>query len=272
MSWYTDGSTTWQRRMAISVIDPAGGSPGSYDVSLTLGVQHAEFWSKVQSDGYDIIVTQSDGITEIPHARGTWIYASKTAQIDIDNAGLARGSSKARIHLLWIYYDTADVVASDPETPFTPSSALTACCWPGKVRLGAALTIPPSLPGDTQPRMIQQKTSEDENEMIVSLGHLLDPADTDINDSPTYDEPGWVQFGGETATVSTTLWDVNSSRFDLTGRYIRSILYGGTTATDYTQYVRLGISNPDDVVDGSNEPKKVYDQRLILKVVDTVET
>jgi hypothetical protein len=29
MAWYSDGSTTWRRRMAISVIDSAGGSPGA---------------------------------------------------------------------------------------------------------------------------------------------------------------------------------------------------------------------------------------------------
>lgn len=270
MAWYSDGSTTWRRRMAISVIDSAGGSPGSYDVSLELAAQHAEFWANVQTDGFDIIVTQSDGMTEIAHARGSWNYAGKTAQIDIDNAGLNRGSSKPRIHLLWIYFDTADTVAGDPATPFTPSSALPARCWPGRIR--GALVIPPALPGDSQPRMIQQKSADDENEIVISIAHLLDGASTEINGSAAYDEPSWVEVSGETGTVSTSLWNTNYTRYDLSGRFVRSILKGGTTATDYTQWCKVGISNPDDPVDGSNEPRKVYDQRIIVKIKTTLET
>lgn len=267
--WYKSSPDTWQSRMAIAVID-TGGSAGSYDVEFTLGEQHAHFWANVQSDGYDILIAQADGANLIDHQRAAWNYANKTATIQIDNASLSRAIGKARIHMLWIYYNTENEIGSDPASSFTASSPLDANVWPGKVR--GALTIPPSLPGDTQPRMIQQKTPTDEAQIILDLQHFLDRADTLINNSDRYDEVGWVECGGEQATTPTNLFDNSAARFDVTGRYFRGVLQGGSTATDYTQWARVGVANPDEPVNGSSEPIRVYDQRFILKVKSVLET
>lgn len=269
MAWYGTSSNTWQRRHAIAVVDTSG-SPGSFDVTFPLGAQHAEFWENVQSDGYDILVTQADGVTLIDHKRLAWNYSAKTATIELDNAGLDRSAANVRIHLLWIYFDTSSTVTSDPAASFTASSPLNARVWPGKVN--RALTIPPASAGDTQPRMIQQKSADDENQIMIDCGQFLDPADAPINNSSRYDEICWIQVSGETGTSTSSLWDSVSCRYDLTGRFFRSVIQSGSSGTDYTQWARVGICNPDEPVDGSNEPKKVYDQRFIVKVKNTVET
>jgi hypothetical protein len=270
MSWYTESANTWHRRHAITVRDLTGGSPGSFDIEFTMGQQHAEFWANIQSNAYDLILTQADGVTTINHKRAAFNYAGQTATIQLDNASLDRAAGDARLHLLWVYFDAETTVSVDPASVFTASSPLAAAVWPGKIR--DALVIPPQMVGDDKPRMIQQKTSTDEAQINIDLRHFLDLADTEINGSNAYDEVAWIEFSGETATVETSLWNGLALAYDLTGRYLRAVFTGGTTATDYVQWCRVAVANPDEKVNGTTEPKKVYDQRLIVQVRNVVET
>lgn len=116
MSWQ---SGSWQNRAPIAVNNNGGAS--TIDVTCTLPQQWAEFWDSVRSDGHDIRITDSDGVTALTWQRQTWNHGGKNAVIQID--AWSPASADATV-IAWIYWNHTGT-PSDDSGSFTASSAKT---------------------------------------------------------------------------------------------------------------------------------------------------
>ena len=162
MSWY---SKNYSQRAPIAV-DNTAGSGGSFDVQATIPADMEEFWSVVQSNGYDIRVTGPDGITPITFKRSTWDYANRSAVIQVDNLTLAA----AVMGQIWLYWGYA--AATDGAGSFTASTPLTGSLLfskPGEHRV----QVRPERPGDTAPVNRITKSSAERTRIAWDFRGLL---------------------------------------------------------------------------------------------------
>ena len=66
--WY---DTDWPYRRAVTVLNPCGEAVTGYQVQVTLDAASFDF-NQAQSDGSDLRVTDSDGVTPIPFWIESW--------------------------------------------------------------------------------------------------------------------------------------------------------------------------------------------------------
>lgn len=116
MSWL---SAEWKNRAPITV-DNNGGA-ATIDVECTAPQQWPEFWDSVRSDGHDIRVTDSDGVTVLTWKRAAWNYSGKNLVLEIDNWTPASNNGTV---IAWIYWNHEGTPPDDSGT-FTPTSPKT---------------------------------------------------------------------------------------------------------------------------------------------------
>jgi hypothetical protein len=102
VSWYNPASGTWPYRLLVSV-DFSAWSSGSNDITITIPVGLDIFWTTVLASGYDVLFTESDGVTKLTSKRTSWTYASKVGVFEID----AVTPTKVCIKSLWMYWGNA---------------------------------------------------------------------------------------------------------------------------------------------------------------------
>ena len=107
-SWY---DSNYKFRAPIT-LHPTAGSP--QDFQIIVPPTMAIFWDNVLATGADLRVCDSDGITLLTFDRASFVYASKTLTIEIDNYVY---SSVAPV-VIWMYWGYAS--AADAVTVFAP--------------------------------------------------------------------------------------------------------------------------------------------------------
>lgn len=98
--WY---DSSWKRRHPIAVDAVTGTDSGTVDVEVPVLAEWDWFWDGVQdqTNGYDIIVCGSDGVTLLNFAYSGLNFATRTLTIQIDGLVLA-GTGK--MECIWLYW------------------------------------------------------------------------------------------------------------------------------------------------------------------------
>lgn len=81
-------------------------------VAVKLDPELADFWATVQSNGYDILVCDAQGVA-LAHQRTAWTYASKTGSVKITCPTVVSG---AVVGVVYLYWGAAATVSVDPST------------------------------------------------------------------------------------------------------------------------------------------------------------
>jgi len=231
MSWF---DSDWGLRLPVSINNLSGS--GTIDSSVQIGPDVALFWDNVRGDGFDVRVTDKDGITPLAYNRQTWNYSSKLAQFDVDS--ISAGNSDATV-VIFLYFGKA--AATDGSTSPTISGAKT-----GSIQLAASSTpvvvLTPFRPGETVCQQRVTKTSAEEIDVWVDCRRALQSRVTANQDSLRLEEISYV-------TV-----EVLSGGTDDAGRYDESLtrisdpgwamvrVKGGSSGSNYTLSVTIGTS------------------------------
>ena len=232
MSWY---SASWARRAPIAVDNSAGGA-GAADVQITIPPSWDEFWDNVNVNGYDAIITGSDGATLATFKRLTWTPANKLGVFQVDNYVMAANS----IQMLWLYFKGDS--SSDLSGSFTASGPLTGyvtTTGPGPVRINGQH----QRPGATIPAQPVAKGVGETLDLWWGCRQLLTMRRDASANSLVEEEIDRVDIqvlssGSDQASMHTDA----STRFVETNDrqiYVRTRLTGGADDTDYTTELQI---------------------------------
>lgn len=240
MSWY---SSSWARRAPIAV-DNSGGGSGANDIQITIPPGWDEFWDNVAANGYDVIITGSDGAQLTTFQRQTWTPATRTGILEVDNYLLTANT----IQLLWLYWKGDS--STDLSSTFTASSPKTGYATttgPGPVRINAQH----QRPGATLPAQPIAKGVGETLDLWWACRQLLTMRRDASANSLVEEEIDRVDFqvlngGADQASMHTD----SATRFvETTDRqiYVRMRLTGGADDTDYTPELQINTTDGQSI-------------------------
>ena len=242
MSWarVTRSGTTYIPEVRYSI--SLDGNGGAADFQITVPADHP-FWDYIDSNGYQLQVTDSDGYTVLSYQLSGFNYTTKTLAIQIDNYTAVNG-----IQQIWLYagMDGAPSGASvltisgarsgylDPAEPASP--------------VIAALS---ERPGDTEPAVRFSKQAAEETWVTLDLSPVLVRKAQPTGDS-TIKHAEWEEIKTVTyaiyagASAQAAMVDATSPRVQ-DGRFIRFLVKAGTSGTNYTFRATISTTYPDNV-------------------------
>lgn len=257
MSWYKDlsASLAYPYRWPITVYN-SGGS-GNNDVTITLPPEWDEFWGVVQSTGYDIRFTRSDGTTAIAWKRTTWTYASHTAVLELDAVPLIATG----VTVVWMYWGAGSSAADGATTP-TISSAKTgqvSLHRPDRARIFRYRT---ASPGSQRPPDTIAKTANEKVMVWVDWSSAINPRVGSGNSRANYDEAGSTVLDVQTGAAS------QSAMFDQS-----EIVAVGANRPIFGYWVQAGTSGSNYVIIPKLTTAEglVYEHRVRMQVYSTAE-
>lgn len=231
MSWY---HSDWKFRRAVMVDGSAHGG-GTSDVAITMDATDAAFWAALRSDGADLRVTDSDGVTLLSFKRSTFVYADKSLVIHINDLTVGASTLKQ----VWVYAGyTGAGTPSDVVSSFTSGALLT-----GRTFLGVPsqrVTVArQQRPGDTRPMDAFSKLTSEETLIFVDFGDLLLPRTEPYQGRRLLEEIDTVslaqlQSGGASYASG---WDLSKCRLYDGG--VAMYVAAGVSGTTYTAVVRV---------------------------------
>jgi len=107
MSWFSANSLY---RAPITVNNIGGAS--TIDVAVTIPSDWGAFWSNVQTNGHDIKITDSDGVTALTFARDTFDHAARSAIIEINDWTPDSADGTVIAYIYWGQSSPTDTASS----------------------------------------------------------------------------------------------------------------------------------------------------------------
>lgn len=176
-------------------------------VAVKLDPELADFWATVQSDGYDILVCDAQGVA-LAHQRTAWTYASKTGAVKITCPTVVSGAVQGVVYLYW---GASATVAVDPSTTVSgtaepgyviPDAAIPAVTLPrldpvvsGNGTAPATVIIAPTagttLVAVLVPLVTMARASQGGPELEDLAGVEVDVLDADGDTEPTTPANWW---------------------------------------------------------------------------------
>ena len=232
MSWY---SSDWRFRAPLS-IDNISGS-GMIDARITIPTAFDAFWADTRADGFDVVVTDSDGVTALTYQRQTWTPASKAGVLEINDWAPNNADCVA---VAWVYWGNAS--AADGSSSFTassPNTGILQLAAPGAIRVRAIR----EAPGALKPSQVITKGSQETLHVWADVSPLLGGRSLVGNGSPRLDEVASVQVGVFDGGVSqAAMFEAGASMVieDRAGRcWVRVRVKAGSSGTDYTLQIKI---------------------------------
>lgn len=233
MSWY---NASWKYRAPLAIDNTAGGA-GSADATCALPADWDFFWSTInQTDGRDLRVCDSDGITLLTYDLNGFNLANRALTVEIDNYTLVASATRQ----VWIYWGNSGAAAANSVfAPAAPKTAYALVAAPGArlVRVG------PQRPGETKPRNVVTKASAEQVYLYFDFSPVLHRRVEQYSSDKGYEELADVtsvdvQTGGASQAA---MFDATTTRF-LDGGIVRMLVKAGTSGTDYTAICRCTTS------------------------------
>lgn len=227
MSWF---NSSYRFRAPISVDFSSLSGAGTNDASVAVPASWDHFWDAIQSDGDDIRITDSDGITPLTYEWSGFDYANKAGTINIDDVPYDNASSQK---LVWLYYGYD--AATDGSGSVTPSSAKTGVLWLTGPK-APIVEVVAERPGSQLPLTSIQITKTEKKRVYFDLDQVL-PRRCTKSAGNTY--------GDEISEVTANVVDTDDNALaadpisDSTIRYVScrkgrgsmvSVVVDGTTA------------------------------------------
>jgi hypothetical protein len=251
MSWYGETGYTWKRRASISIDNTAGGA-GTIDAEGTIPATLDQFWDEIDSSGNELRVVDADGVTKLAYSIASFNKTNRTGTISIDGYS-APGGGMLHCHLYWNASGAgsgavATVIAS-------PKTLYIEACGPASADLARAL---PARPGDTRPRNVMAKGSDETRDMWIDLGALVPRRAAPSRLHYECDEIDWMTYTVTTGgAAQAAMIEATATRF-FAGRFARLRLKAGTDGTDYT--VQPVVRTVEGLVLGPRTWLKLRDQ------------
>jgi len=261
MSYY---DSAYSDRVPITI--DATGAAGTVDWELVVPPTWTRFWSTIQSDGDDIRITDSDGVTVLSYAWSGFVYATETGTIQVD--GHALGATTGA-HAAWLYYGNSS--ATDGSVAVTITSAKTAYIAiekPTRHILSAA----PEKPRAAAPFQEIHKDSAGVELLYWEIGSQLlrRGAGDEHNNHRELEEVDYIVWDvTDGAASQAALFDATETRIvqDSSGKlWARTYVKAGTSGTDYTGELTI-------VTTGfATAGVRTLEARVIIHVKDLKET
>lgn len=264
MAWFKLSASTnpFNVRFPIAVDATGVASSTNRDVQVTIPKTLELFWESIGSDGFDIRVTDADGITQIDYDWGSWTYASRTGVLEIYGASGSNNweAEASSIPLIWIYVGDSD--AGDGSTTATLTSALNGYLSPE--RPSEIIVVSDPTPGRQTPDNSRSKSSGDRRGYWFDFRPVLRQGARRYNDRSEWEELDFVEVSSESGGSASSLEIESSTRFEGAG-LVRVVVSGGTDGTDYTLIVKATTRIPDDSVGAT---RQTVEGRLLIQVRD----
>lgn len=227
MSWRAAGDLY---RQPISIDNTAGGA-GSFDATVAIPTDWDAFWTTVQSDGDDIRVTRSDGVTLVTKydlAAG-FNTSTRSGTLEIQDTAAAAGMLN-----YWMYWGDSSLTSG--VTAFAPASAKTAYLDLGNsVKPYTFRAQAQERPGDATPVNTMAKTPGTTIWLWLDFSALLQKR-VDPHPSQTSLEYECLSYATVTASGSGLTATATATRFEV-GRadaaIVRCQISAGNSGTDY---------------------------------------
>lgn len=211
------------------LVDNRSGS-ATIDASFTIPSEWGRFWSEIDSNGYGLRVTESDGVTLVTYQLASWTYATRTATIEVDDWS-PPGSDGW--YVLWLYFGIAS--PTDGAGSFTAASAKT-----GYIHI-AEPTVPNWIAqrvadGSSVPPVSYQTDPEATLRLYCDITAELAVQEAPLNGSVSYEEVNEIAFAATNAGVAdTNIWTADSLRLHIfSGRLFASVeISNGASGNDY---------------------------------------
>jgi hypothetical protein len=238
MSWYNE---TWTKRLPITFYQPSAAAASTVDLTGTFPTDYDFFWDAVETNGGDIRITDSDGLTLISLAAGNangwdlgasaFSTSTRTFAPRIDGWTGAPAVNNA-ICQLFLYFDagtqtgTADgaIALASQRTLYYPQF---------DKRTSKRVVVREEVPGTTTPRQDFQKFVGEEILVAWDFSQLLMKRARPFEGKLLYEEIDYAEIdAGQTVTSDATLYDVSLSRI-IPGNTVLALYKGGTTGSNY---------------------------------------
>ena len=268
MSWY---STDYQRRAAISVPNTAGSA--TLDVDVVIPQDWDEFWTRIDSSGLGLRVTDADGRTLRSYSvdngsGGAWSTTNRLGRVRIDGASFNAVANSTG--LLWLYFDIASPTSGAVVTAM--ASVVT-----GYIELGAPpgwVTASPGKPGLTRPNAAATKTAAGTLHQWWDVAPLLQRYPVASQGRLYYEEIAAVALEAvdQTNAAAATLPEHTETRFvevrtGPTSRrvYVRTRWANGTSGQRYTGIAKMLLRTPAATLN------RTHQERVAIYVTDAYE-
>lgn len=264
MAWLKlSGSTNpFAARFPVAVDATAVVSSTNRDVTVTIPKTLEQFWDLIGTDGYDVRVTDADGITLVDYAWGAWVPSTRTGTLEIYGASGSNNweAQQSSIALLWVYVGDDD--AGDGSTSATPSTPLFGYLSPE--RPAEIITVADPTPGREVPDNSRSKSSADRRAYWFDFRPVLRRGARRYNDRSEWEEIDFVEVSSETGGSGASIEIETATRYEGSG-LVRVIASGGTDGTDYTLIVKASTRIPDD---STGATRQIVEGRLLVQVRD----
>lgn len=248
--WY---DSSWKRRHPIAVDAVTGNDSGTVDVEVPVLAEWDWFWTGVQdqTNGYDIIVCGSDGVTLLNFAYSGLNFSTRTLTIQIDGLVLA-GTGK--MECIWLYwYKTSPSDLTSAVTITSPLDGFIEVYGPSDKFIATALSPNPDV---TEPQYVWSKKTTETLRGWLNLTPMLALSAETYNGFYEYEG---IQYVTTSTQGATPLEDDSETRYT----YYEDQLYvaghwsGGADDTDYIGTYTVTTTNAN-----------VRDFRVTLSVDD----
>ncbi len=223
-------SYRWTKRTPITINNLSGSSPK--DVTVDLSNLGDWFWDSVETNGYDLRVTTSDGNQSVPFEReASWNVGNRAGVLSLSNLTLPHNDAMCPV---WLYFKTSATPA-DGSTTVTPATPLTGHVEPnGQIATTAIVRWRPERRGATTPRHHFTKASADELYIWWDLRAQLQRFRRARHGSRLYEEVDYFRFEVlQSGSPVASVFDEAAGRL-FHPAIIRTKVKAGTNTQSYT--------------------------------------
>jgi len=262
MAWLklTGSDDPFRARFPIAVNASALGSSTNKDVLVTVPPTLELFWASLGTDGYDLRVTDADGITVIQHKLSTGFnHGNRVCEINVfgQSGSVAWQAQQSSIAMLWVYVGDPD--AGDAAASASVSSALTGALT-AEAGADVVLVTDPT-PDLARPDNRRAKSSGERRAFWFDFSPGLRTAQRAFSDRLELEEINYVEVSSVSAGSGASIEVEASTRFAGTA-LVRVVVSGGSDGTDYTLIVKASTISPDD------STYQILEGRLLIQVRD----
>ena len=266
MAWLklTGSDDPFRARFPIAVNASALGSSTNKDVLVTVPPTLELFWASLGTDGYDLRVTDADGITVIDHKLTTsgalsYSHANRLCEINVfgQSGAVPWEAQQSSIAMLWVYVGDPD--AGDAAATASVSSALTGAMT-AEAAADVVLVTDPT-PDRARPDNRRAKSSGERRAFWFDFSPGLRTAQRAFSDRLELEEINYIEVSSVSAGSGASIEVEASTRFAGTA-LVRVVVSGGSDGTDYTLIVKASTISPND------STYQILEGRLLIQVRD----
>ena len=270
MSQYREASGgtvyTWPYRMAISVNNASGSGGAPKDVTVVLPTDLDVLWTNIQTNGEDIRVTGSDGVTLLTFKLSAgFSKATRTGTIEIDDGVQSTAATK----VLWLYWGNATVGAFTPwgGSASSPYSGYLVGAPGSPLAPDVRLTWAREPVSATKPSQRLQKTPDAQILIALEYRSRLATRTQPYAGGLEDEEPSTIEYAvyDNVAPYSAESGMVDRTQVRIDGDFVYVLVKSGTDDTSYTLSVVLVTTSKN-----TGAPARTLEMRAVVEVSDLI--